>query len=398
MNIIEFKPGQENEEQYIYRICSMKQENGWTWEYVANILNNALGHNYGESAYRKKVQSFNKIMNGNEKSFFNDDEYLKEIQRQTDELYKAKKQFQDQRREYNKLLASDARAEHLTEKLIEAANNLNSSKFLNNISAISSSAKNEAVLVLTDWHYGMFTENIWNKYNIDVCIERVNTLSTKAKEYLKMNNISKIHIVLLGDFIHGAIHTSARVVSEENTCDQLMDVSEILAEFINGISLCVNEVYVYSTYGNHARTIQNKNDSIHSDNMEKVIPWWIEQRLKSNQKVHVVDNDLYEFIYFNVLGHDIVAVHGDLERFSKLGIDMHTLFSRKYGIDVEYVFSGDKHHSEYIDSYGIDNVMVSSLCGTDDYANNKRLYANPGQTLCIFNEEDGKICTYNIKL
>ena len=398
MNIIEFKPGQENEEQYIYRICSMKQENGWTWEYVANILNNALGHNYGESAYRKKVQSFNKIMNGNEKSFFNDDEYLKEIQRQTDELYKAKKQFQDQRREYNKLLASDARAEHLTEKLIEAANNLNSSKFLNNISAISSSAKNEAVLVLTDWHYGMFTENIWNKYNIDVCIERVNTLSTKAKEYLKMNNISKIHIVLLGDFIHGAIHTSARVASEENTCDQLMDVSEILAEFINGISLCVNEVYVYSTYGNHARTIQNKNDSIHSDNMEKVIPWWIEQRLKSNQKVHVVDNDLYEFIYFNVLGHDIVAVHGDLERFSKLGVDMHTLFSRKYGIDVEYVFSGDKHHSEYIDSYGIDNVMVSSLCGTDDYANNKRLYANPGQTLCIFNEEDGKICTYNIKL
>ena len=398
MNIIEFKPGQENEEQYIYRICSMKQENGWTWEYVANILNNALGHNYGESAYRKKVQSFNKIMNGNEKSFFNDDEYLKEIQRQTDELYKAKKQFQDQRREYNKLLASDARAEHLTEKLIEAANNLNSSKFLNNISAISSSAKNEAVLVLTDWHYGMFTENIWNKYNIDVCIERVNTLSTKAKEYLKMNNISKIHIVLLGDFIHGAIHTSARVASEENTCDQLMDVSEILAEFVNGISLCVNEVYVYSTYGNHARTIQNKNDSIHSDNMEKVIPWWIEQRLKSNQKVHVVDNDLYEFIYFNVLGHDIVAVHGDLERFSKLGVDMHTLFSRKYGIDVEYVFSGDKHHSEYIDSYGIDNVMVSSLCGTDDYANNKRLYANPGQTLCIFNEEDGKICTYNIKL
>ena len=398
MNIIEFKPGQENEEQYIYRICSMKQENGWTWEYVANILNNALGHNYGESAYRKKVQSFNKIMNGNEKSFFNDDEYLKEIQRQTDELYKAKKQFQDQRREYNKLLASDARAEHLTEKLLEAANNLNSSKFLNNISAISSSAKNEAVLVLTDWHYGMFTENIWNKYNIDVCIERVNTLSTKAKEYLKMNNISKIHIVLLGDFIHGAIHTSARVASEENTCDQLMDESDIIAEFINGISLCVNEVYVYSTYGNHARTIQNKNDSIHSDNMEKVIPWWIEQRLKSNQKVHVVDNDLYEFIYFNVLGHDIVAVHGDLERFSKLGVDMHTLFSRKYGIDVEYVFSGDKHHSEYIDSYGIDNVMVSSLCGTDDYANNKRLYANPGQTLCIFNEEDGKICTYNIKL
>ena len=80
------------------------------------------------------------------------------------------------------------------------------------------------------------------------------------------------------------------------------------------------------------------------------------------------------------------------------GIDSPPTKKKKYGLDVEYVFSGDKHHSETIDSYGIDNVMVSSLCGTDHYANNKRLYANPAQTLCIFDKEDGKICTYNIKL
>lgn len=398
MEIINFNPAQESEEQYIYRICSLKESSGMTWQQVADIINAALDQNYGESAYRKKYQMFQHGLKTCEKQVFTDDEYLKKIQAEREELYKVKKQFQDQRREYNKLLASDARAEHLTEKLIEAAENLSKDKFLSANQILHVGSKEEAVLVLTDWHFGMVTDNIWNKYDTNECLARVNTLFKKASEYLKLHSIRTLHIVLLGDFIHGSIHTSARVASEEDTCDQLMEVSEILAELINGLSQNVNDVYVYSTYGNHARTVQNKNDSIHSDNMEKVIPWWIKQRLAKNYKVHVRDNNINEFIFFNVLGHDIVAVHGDLERFSKLGVDMHTLFGKKYGLDVEYVFSGDKHHSETIDSYGIDNVMVSSLCGTDDYANNKRLYANPAQTLCIFNKEDGKICTYNIKL
>ena len=398
MEIINFNPEQESEEQYIYRICSMKESSGMTWQQIADIINAALNQNFGESAYRKRYQMFQQGLKACESQIFTDDEYLKKIQAEKDELYKVKKQFQDQRREYNKLLASDARAEHLTEKLIEAAENLNKNKFLSANQNLSITSNNEAVLVLTDWHFGMVTDNIWNKYNTEICVERVNILFQKTSIYLRQHNIKTLHIILLGDFIHGAIHTSARVASEEDTCDQLMKVSEILAELINGLSQSTNNVYVYSTYGNHARTVQNKNDSIHSDNMEKVIPWWIKHRLSANPKVHVVNNSTYEFISFNVLGHDIVAVHGDLERFSKLGIDMHTIFSKKCGLNVEYVFSGDQHHMESADPYGIENVMVSSLCGTDDYANNKRLYANPAQTLCIFNKEDGKICTYNIKL
>ena len=290
MEIINFNPEQESEEQYIYRICSMKETSGMTWQQIADIINAALNHNFGESAYRKRYQMFQQGLKACESQIFTDDEYLKKIQAEKDELYKVKKQFQDQRREYNKLLASDARAEHLTEKLIEAAENLNKNKFLSTNQNLSITSNNEAVLVLTDWHFGMVTDNIWNKYNTEICVERVNILFQKTSMYLRQHNIKTLHIVLLGDFIHGAIHTSARVASEEDTCDQLMKVSEILAELINGLSQSTNNVYVYSTYGNHARTVQNKNDSIHSDNMEKVIPWWIKHRLSANPKVHVVDN------------------------------------------------------------------------------------------------------------
>ena len=393
---VDFKPDEENADQYIYRICSMKESSELTWKQIADIINKGLNNNYDESAYRKKYQNFQNGLKTCEKQIFADDEYLKSIREKTDELYKAKKQFQDQRREYYKNIANDARFEHIKSELIDAANKLNSTKSLNNTKELYLDANNEAVLCLSDWHFGLKADNVWNEYNIEICINRVNTLFNKAKNYLRVHNVNNLHIMILGDIVHGSIHTSARVASEEFTCDQLMNVSELLAEFICGLSEYVNEVHVYSTYGNHARTIQKKEDSIHRDNMERIVPWWLKYRLKDNDKVYVEDNYLYEFIYVDVCGHDVIGVHGDLENFKKLGIDMHTLFSKKYNLDVEYVFSGDKHHFESNDHYGIDNVMVSSLCGTDEYANGKRLYSKAGQTLCIFNKEDGKVCTYNI--
>lgn len=393
----------ESDEDCIYRICELKEELGYTWPQMADVLNEVLQKNYSDSKYRKDFTAFQKT--GRKKvykipSVVEDKECESKepkTESMSDEYYKLKKQFQDQRREYYKLLAKDARFEHLTSELIKVANKLNDTKMLRcNEEYFYEYGKEEAVLCLTDWHYGMVAENIWNRFNTEVCVERVSDLLRKVKQHLCSHNVNKVHVLLLGDFIHGAIHTTVRVASEENACEQLMHVSEILAEFINELSDSVNEVCVYSTYGNHARTIQNKKDSVHEDNMERIIPWWLSWRLKDNHKVHIVENKLHEFIYLNVLGHDIIGVHGDLENFNKLGIDMHTLFSKKYGLNVEYVFSGDKHHMDSNDPYGIETVLIRSLCGSDEYANSKRLYSKAGQTLCIFNEEDGKVCTYNI--
>lgn len=396
MNNMEYKPDEENQDQYIFRICGMKDSHDMTWQQVADVLNNTLGNNFTESAYRKRYQAFHNGLKTCEKQVFSDNEYLKKIQEEKDECYKAKKQLQDQRREYNKELAKDARAEHLTEELIQAANRLSSEKMIKDTNGVYYTADNDAVLCLTDWHFGMVTDNIWNVYNVTICKTRVNDLFVKAKKYLRLHNVDKLHVLVLGDLINGAIHSSVRVASEEVACEQLMHASELLAEFVDEISHYVNEVHVYSTYGNHARTVQKKEDSVHNDNMERIIPWWLQWRLKDNTKVTIEDNEFYEFIYLNVHGHGIVAVHGDLENFRKLGINMHTIFSKQFNLNVEYCFSGDKHHSESIDSYGIENVLVSSLCGTDNYANSKRLYSKAGQTLCIFNKEDGKVCTYNI--
>lgn len=389
----------ETQDQYFYRICKMKDSLGFTWPQMTEIFNDEFGCNKGDTAYRKEWAAFNKIFNANVDRIIGDGTYLNEIKTATDEFHKAKRQFYDQRREYNKMLIDDARADHLTEKLIEAANQAPLKDYSSVLTFKNAASRpREAVLCLSDWHFGMVSNNIWNEYNMEICIDRTSKLFEKITTILKDHPVDTLHIAILGDMINGAIHTTSRVASEESACEQLMDVSELLASFINGLSVCVDKVNVYSTYGNHARTIQNKNDSIHSDNMERIIPWWLRQRLKNNSKVTVVDSEYYEFIYMQIFGYNIVCTHGDLDRLKNLGMTVNTLFTKKYGKTIDYTFSADKHHAESFEQFGIESTLVGSLCGTDEYANNKRLYSNPMQTMCIFTPDDGKLCSYNIKL
>ena len=397
-----------NEEQYeeLLEDCSNKVHKISDLDW--SEINNKYGIEFNADTSRKGSQP--PLFGGvfvkeyfqwkNSKNKNNKDTYFKELQIQKDEIYKEKRKLYDQRRERNKLLTSDARAEHLMEHMIECANKMNQEHPLLCFSEpfLKTCAEKEAVLFFSDWHYGMITDNIWNKYNTDICKQRIEKLVKKAKEYLKLNNIGKLHIVTLGDAAHGSIHVGCRVASEEDACDQIMHVAELMALAIENLSTVVNNVKFYSCYGNHLRTIQDKKDSIHSDNMEKMIPWWIKQRLSSNFKVEVIESEFKEFTKLNVLGYNICCVHGDLDNIKNIGVTVNTLFNRLYGETIDYTVSGDKHHLEEFEQFDIESIIIRSLCGTDEYANNKRLYSKAGQTLMIFNSEDGRESTYNIPL
>ena len=255
----------------------------------------------------------------------------------------------------------------------------------------------EAVLCLNDWHYGMACDNIFNQYNTKICQQRVAKLEREVKRRLSLNCVSVLHILLLGDFAHGAIHTSARVESTELVSDQLIQVSELLAELIQSLSNAVNAVRVYATYGNHMRTVQNKKDSVHADNMEKIIPWWLKTRLSQNPKIRFCPS-MHEFILLQVCGKNICATHGDLDTVTKIGLTTNTIFSRKYGITIDHAIMADKHHAEGIDTIGIDNLIAPALCGTDGHANSKRLYSEPHQLLAVFLPDYGLDAVYQINL
>lgn len=176
-----------------------------------------------------------------------------------------------------------------------------------------------------------------------------------------------------------------------------MQASEILAQSVEYLSSFVDTVKVYMTYGNHARTVQNKNESIHRDNMERIIPWWLKTRLANYNNIDIVDDDGTEFIFACPCGHGICASHGDNDSVKSSPRLLTTLFQKRYGRDIEYIIHGDKHHRECFEEIGADAVLCGSLCGTDDYANSKRLYAVPSQLLLIVNPQIGVDAEYKIK-
>ena len=328
---------------------------------------------------------------------------LKEIEAKTIELQKERQRFFDQRREYNKLLSNDGRKEHLFETLVRSAENLKESigniyENLPECFETFGTSDNEAVLVLSDWHYGMKTENIFNEYNTEICKKRVKEIVDSAIERIVLNKCKKLHIAVLGDLFHGAIHTSARVASEELVCDQIMQVSEILAQSILRLSKYVEHTDVHMTYGNHARTVQNKSDSIHKDNIERIIPWWLSWRLKENANIAVrTPSDDGEFNVMKVCGHWFCASHGDLDSVKSSPRLLTTLFNKKYKMDIEYILLGDKHHRESFEELGVTAFLCGSLCGADDYANDRRLFSTPSQMLLIVNKENGVDAEYRLK-
>lgn len=344
-----------------------------------------------------------KLLDEEHKEAPESNDLLMDITAQTIELQKERQRVSDQRREYKKLVSAEGRREHLETALVSAAEKLDETvgrifpdaELLEYVH--TTDGDTEAILVFSDWHYGMVADNVFNHYDTATCIKRVEAVVHRAIERIILHRCSALHIVMLGDALHGGIHCGARVASEELVADQLMQVSEVIAQTIEYLSRYVRNVFVHATYGNHARTIQNKKDSIHRDNMERLIPWWLTQRLSPCENVTVVNESENEFILVNSCGHQFVASHGDLDCVKSSPRLLATLFQKKFGIDVEYVLLGDKHHRESFEEMGVSAMICGSLCGTDDYANSKRLYSRPEQLLLIVNEEDGVDAEYRIK-
>lgn len=360
------------------------------------------GKDYCSDVARRMMYGSRKTLelmeNNTEKSITSDD-ILSELDAKRVELQKERQRFYDQRREYNKAVNSDGRREHLEECLVMAANRLDETvgKLYGDDNVMQACGDSEAILVFCDWHYGLDTSNVWNSYNTEICRKRVQSVVEKAKQRLRIHKCSKLHIVVLGDLIHGAIHNSARVASEELVCDQIMNVAEILAQSINELSKYIENTCVYVTYGNHARTVQRKEDSIHRDNMERLISWWLRERLRNNEVVQIMPDSEDEFVFINAAGHGICASHGDLDSVKTSTRLLPVLFQKKYGCDIECVLLADKHHRESFEELGVTAMICGALCGSDDYANDRRLYSTPDQLLLIVDRACGIDAEYRIK-
>lgn len=313
--------------------------------------------------------------------------------------YKGKINFYDQRRVYNQRIAAEARHDYVVNELVKAAQKAGEVKPLpySDTFVDFENYENEAVLILTDWHYGMIADNVFGSYSPETARARIAFLRDRVIEKLRVNSVSRLNVVLGGDMCAGAIHVTNRVLSSEQTVDQLIHVSEIIAELIAELSNYVVHVDVYSVFGNHSRVTAKLEDSIHGDNYERFIPFWLTERFRGSSNISVNDGRCHEMVGFDVNGHSVCVVHGDLDGKNDSLLTLSMLYKKNYHKDLEVLFMGHFHHHMSTERLGIELIQSGCLCGTDEYAKNKRLFSRPSQTLVIFNN-DGVDSIHNIAL
>ncbi len=367
-------------------LCSLKKEFDLSWDDIADISHEAFNTDWKEGFFRRHYGEYVNISSD-----------TNELDAKILELKKAKVKLSDERIQNNAYVRKLAREETLKEIALEAAREIGKTKFLNTPTRepfSSTAVPNEAILCISDWHYGIEINNAWNHYNPKVAIERILTLKKKTIEYCRKNNVKTLHIFNLSDLIAGRIHLTIRLQSRIDVITQIMQVSEILAEFINDLSKYFDIEY-YSCDDNHSRVEPNKEDSLNLESLCRITDWYLKNRLQANDAVFFNANPFgSDIITAKINGFTVLGVHGDKDK----PVSAITSLTGYTAQKCDLIVAAHRHHFSADESCNTLLLCNGSVMGTDSYAHDLRLNSKPSQNLIIVGKNNVMEALYRIVL
>lgn len=319
------------------------------------------------------------------------DEFSELVEEKKRSLAKQTQKFRDERSAYNRIIRNDARSEELIETIERLGKNVEvpSIKYDGKIK----SNPTEAVLLFSDLHIGAESNNFYNKYNTNIAVARVNKLVEDTIKYCKANNVETLNVLNLGDLIHGTIHISAKIEQTEDVVSQVITASKIVANMLIQLQKAAPNVVYRSCSDNHSRLTPNKDEAIPSENLGRVIDFYLSSALKGTNIVMANDNLDYGLGKFTLKNGKIcMFAHGHEDKQRKVA-ESYICATREF---IDYIFLGHYHSFKVNTNYNIKVITNGSIVGTEQYALSKRLFGTAEQTLLIF-DKDNTITT-NINL
>lgn len=367
------KDAEETFNEYLLRIGKEKDKDT-SWTRVASNINKELKLTYSESFYRKKYKELL------EKSRVKKD--LSQEDNPLDILLDLKKQKiknAEERSLVSTYLRRISREETLKDIAYEVASQMNATKVLNNSSYITPSRDNmKGILMLSDWHYGICVDHAWNKFNPEICTQRVAKLKDAVLDYCNRWGIDELHVLNLSDLIAGRIHLQLRLDSRYDVMTQTMNVAEMLSELLSDLSVNL-KIHYYDCLDNHSRVESNKADSWDLESLVRIIPWYLRERL-SDKDITFHENEFgLDIITLKIFEHNILGVHGDNDSLNKIIENMTLMTRRSYDL----ICTAHLHHFSCDERNETLIVSNSSLMGTDNFAKSLRLSSKPSQNLVV---------------
>ena len=360
-------------EEYIYELGCKKDLQEYTWKDIAQIINNAFEVNWSADYYRKKfaaMQSINNI-----------DEYIEEKSERM--------KLSDVLVQTNANIRRLSREETIKEIAKEAAATISKNcPLLTDVERFpfiaSPSDGNIGILQLSDWHYGIDINSCYNEYNPQIAKDRLSDLLMQVIKIVKEQRLKKLIIVNLGDLIAGRIHLTIRFNSRIDVITQTIEVSELLAEFIDELSTYVPIDY-YSVIDNHSRLEPNKKDSLQLESLARITDWYLIERLKDNDSVFIGDNKYgLDIMTFSVFKWRFAGVHGDLDKLNNVVKNVSLMTRQNYDV----ILTSHLHHLTIDEENKTIVVSNPSLMGTDDLAEKMRKNSYAAQNLIIVSENN----------
>lgn len=341
---------------------------------------------YGYKEYDEYIKSKTKDM-------LSDEQYQKLLDKEL-EIKKEKVKLQDIKTCLNKKIREFARHENLGEILKEKMDELNlSPSIINNNYVDKIPSGKQAISMWSDWHYAETTDSFLNKYDPDICRQRVSYLVDKTIEHCKLNNIDILNVFCLGDMISNEHYSTIRLQNRENLISQIINVSELISESIIKLSKYIPYLTISFCNGNHCR-VHQKNENLNRDNYTTLIKEFVTLRLKGISNVAFLDNSYDdEIINANICGLNVIGTHGDKVNKKQASYQLSSLLDTK----IDVLCLGHYHENSQDINHRTVVYRNGSLVGSNEYSRNLNLHTFPSQTLLILN--DGYVeCSYNIRL
>lgn len=327
------------------------------------------------------------------------------------ELSQAKREIQNERREFNKikreLLDRSIYRNELEKAVREALSDfkvngydclqvgLNDSEGLKAIQSEQDTDDTALVVALSDWHIGCTFETSYNKFSYKIVTDLVAEYLSKIERLINVYGVENVLLLNLGDTIENFYmrNFSQSFEAEFNFSTQQAKAIELVSWFIK--QLCLNHPQTHFSYsavaGNHDRLNGNKRDVVYGDSFQTILNLFLKNLPLDNFEVIEQDSPVKGSI--NFAGVNIAFEHGDRQNLG----DKHILatVSQRDGKVYDALLVGHLHHYQAIENNGL-FVMSGSLKGTDTYSESLNLRADRSQACLLI--RNGKITPLMVRL
>lgn len=388
----------ETDEALILRVCRDKDFIG-SWDDVAVVLNKLLGANYRPNTYRNNFQSYNKFRQVDlEKS---ESSLLEEIKEQRRELEKEKIQIQTANIERNRIDRAESRHKMYYQYVGTAIQSLPMPDFRPLYSDFEN--KGEYLVTLADVHYGANFKSENNEYSPAIAKERFEYLSARIVSFVQSHKLRKIHIVSLGDLVQGVLRVSDLKINDSSVVKAVVEISRLVALFLNEISAYVMVEYYHSPTANHTqiRPLGTKASEIADEDLEYVIGNYIKDLCANNDRitVHLADEGK-QYIEIPIFDYEIVAMHGHQIKNIETSVRDMSMLKRTF---IDYLILGHFHNGKEIPSfesscYDTEVLVSPSFIGSDPYSDSIMKGAKASVKIYGFDDIYGHTETHKIIL